>query len=170
MIGRWLRYLISGVVIVLIVIQFFRGELPERQSRPATDLLATGEVPEPIASMLMTSCYDCHSVESKYPWYSQVAPTSWLVARDVREAREEMNLSEWTSLPKRKKIKNLENIKEEVGEGHMPLPIYLTIHWDAKLSAEQRKQIVEWASAYQDKILSQPEPEEEEEDEENGGM
>lgn len=164
----------SGVVIVLIVIQFFRGELPEPQSRPATDLLATGEVPEPIASMLMTSCYDCHSVESKYPWYSQVAPTSWLVARDVREAREEMNLSEWTGLPKRKKIKTLENIKEEVGEGEMPLPIYLTIHWDAKLSAEQRKQIVDWASAYQDKILSQPEPdqdnEEEDEDEENGGV
>lgn len=168
MIGRWLRYLVSGLVILLIIMQFFRGELPESQARPATDLLTTGEVPEQIASMLTTSCYDCHSVETKYPWYSQVAPTSWLVTRDVREAREEMNLSEWSSLPKRKKIKNLENIKDEVGEGHMPLPIYLAIHWDAKLTDEQRKQIVDWASSYQDKILSQPEPEEvEEDDEEN---
>lgn len=146
--------------------QFIPVELPAVEPRPATDLLAAGEVPESIGSLLKTSCYDCHSMESTYPWYSRVAPTSWLVAKDVREAREELNFSKWTELPKRKKIKNLENIKDEVGEGHMPMPIYLVIHWDAKLSDEQRKQIVDWANTYQDKIMSEPEPEEEEDEEE----
>lgn len=142
-------------------------ELPAVEPRPATDLLAAGDVPESIASLLKTSCYDCHSVETTFPWYSRVAPSAWLVAKDVREAREELNFSTWTELPKRKKIKNLENIKDEVGEGHMPMPIYLVIHWDAKLSDEQRKQIVDWANTYQDKIMAEPEPEEEEEEEED---
>lgn len=155
-----------GIGLLLVAMQLVPVELPAVEPRPETDLLTAGDVPESISSLLKTSCYDCHSVESTYPWYSRVAPTSWLVAKDVREAREELNFSEWTGLPKRKKVKNLENIKDEVGEGHMPMPIYLVIHWDAKLSDEQRKQIVDWANTYQDKIMSEPEPEEEEEEEE----
>lgn len=162
--SKILRFGSIGLGIVLVIIQLVPNELPPVEPRPATDLLASGDVPEAVASMLKTSCYDCHSVESTYPWYSRVAPSSWLVASDVREAREELNLSEWKNLPKRKKIKNLENIKDEVGEGHMPMPIYLVLHWDAKLTDEQRKQIVDWANAYQDQILSEPEPEEEEDE------
>lgn len=164
--AKILRYGLIGIGLLLVAMQFIPVELPAVEPRPATDLLASGEVPESIASLLKTSCYDCHSVETTYPWYSRVAPSAWLVAKDIREAREELNFSKWTELPKRKKIKNLENIKDEVGEGHMPMPIYLVIHWDARLSDEQRKQIVDWANTYQDKIMSEPEPEEEEDEEE----
>ncbi|MBL7851116.1 MAG: heme-binding domain-containing protein, partial [Cyclobacteriaceae bacterium] len=161
----YLRYALFALVAGLVVVQFFPADLPPQEPRPTTDLLGTQEVPEPIVSILKTSCYDCHSVETRYPWYSKVAPVSWLVAKDVREGREEMNLSEWTDLAKRKKIKNLENIKDEVTEGHMPMPIYLVIHWDARLTDEQRKQIADWADSYQDQILNTPDPEEEEEEE-----
>ncbi len=165
--AKILRYVLIGIGLLLVAMQLVPVELPAVEPRPATDLLAAGDVPESIASLLKTSCYDCHSVETTFPWYSRVAPSAWLVAKDVREAREELNFSTWTELPKRKKIKNLENIKDEVGEGHMPMPIYLVIHWDAKLSDEQRKQIVDWANTYQDKIMAEPEPEEEEEEEED---
>ena len=163
----YLRYALFALVAGLVVLQFFSADLPAQGPRPATDLIGSSEVPDAIASILQTSCYDCHSVETRYPWYSRVAPVSWLVAKDVREGREEMNLSNWTDLAKRKKIKNLENIKDEVLEGHMPLPIYLVIHWDAKLSDDQRKQIADWADSYQDQILSAPDAEEEDEEDED---
>lgn len=167
MIRTYLRYALFAFVAGLVVLQFFAADLPPAEPPPSTDLIASQEVPEAIASILKTSCYDCHSVETRYPWYSHVAPVSWLVAKDVREGRDEMNLSEWTDLAKRKKIKNLENIKDEVLEGHMPMPIYVAIHWDAKLTDEQRKQIADWTDRYQDQILNSPDPEEEEDEEED---
>lgn len=167
MIRTYLRYALFAVVAGLVVLQFFGANLPPQEPRPSTDLIGSNEVPDAIASILQTSCYDCHSVETRYPWYSRVAPVSWLVAKDVREGRDEMNLSEWTDLAKRKKIKNLENIKDEVLEGHMPMPIYLVVHWDAKLTDEQRKQIADWADLYQDQILNSPDPEEEEDEEDS---
>jgi hypothetical protein len=168
-VGKILRYGAAVIAGIVIIIQFVPFDLPPASARPDNDLLGSGEVPEAIASVLKVSCYDCHSVETRYPWYSHVAPMSWLVAKDVREGREEMNLSEWKSIAARKKVKSLENIKEEVLEGHMPLPVYLTIHWDARLTGEQRKQIADWANSYQDKIINEPDPEEDEEedDEEN---
>jgi mono/diheme cytochrome c family protein len=166
MVRKYLRYALFALVAGLIVLQFFSADLPPKEPRPSTDLIATGEVPVPIESILQTSCYDCHSVETNYPWYSGVAPVSWLVAKDVREGRDELNFSDWTTLARRKKVLRLEDIKEVVMDGHMPLPIYVVIHWDAKLSDEQRKQIADWADSYQDQVLSGPDPEEEEQDEE----
>lgn len=160
-----------GGAAILAALQLIPAELPPQSRAPATDLLAAAEVPEAVASLLKTSCYDCHSVETRYPWYSHIAPVSWLVARDVRDGREELNLSGWSDLAKRKKVKNLENIKEEVLEEHMPMPIYLVIHWDARLTDAQRQQIADWANAYQDRIMQEPDPEEEDEeveDEEEG--
>lgn len=165
MIRTYLRYALFALVAGLVVLQFFAADLPRQEPRPSTDLIATNEVPEAIASILQTSCYDCHSVETRYPWYSHVAPVSWLVAKDVREGREELNFSDWTTLARRKKVSRLEDIKEMVREGDMPLPIYVVIHWDAKLSDEQRKQIANWADSYQDQVLSAPDPEEEDEEE-----
>jgi hypothetical protein len=163
---RVVRYTLLALGAVLIAIQFVPNDLPLQEDRPPTDLVGTGEVPAAISSILTTSCYDCHSVETKYPWYSHVAPSSWLVAKDITEGRDEMNLSEWGDLTQRKKIKVLENIKDEVLEGHMPLPMYTLIHWDARLSDEQRKQIADWCVQYQDVVLSQPDLEEDEEEEE----
>ena len=164
-----MRYGLIGGVVILAALQLVPAELPLQSPTPATDLLASGEVPEAIASLLKTSCYDCHSVETHYPWYSHVAPVSWLVAKDVREGREELNFSDWGTLPRRRKVSRLEDISEVVAEGHMPLPVYLVIHWDAKLTDAQREEIVGWANGYQDKVINEPEPEEEEEEEDDTG-
>lgn len=166
MVRTYLRYALFALVAGIVVLQFFSADLPLQEPRPSTDLIATNEVPEAVASILKTSCYDCHSVETNYPWYSHVAPVSWLVAKDVREGREELSFSDWTNLARRKKVSRLEDIKEVVVEEHMPLPVYLVIHWDAKLSEEQRKEIADWADNYQDQVLNAPDPEEEEEEEE----
>lgn len=162
-----LRYGFAGSAIILAGLQFVPSELPPSSSRPASDLLGSGVIPDDVASMLKTSCYDCHSVETRYPWYSHVAPVSWLVAKDVREGREELNFSDWSTLSRRKKVSRLEDIKEMVAEGDMPMPIYLALHWDARLTDAQRQRLADWSNALQDQVISEPEPEEEEEEEED---
>ena len=109
----------------------------------------TGEIkvsPE-VNAVLRRSCYDCHSNETVWPWYSQIAPVSWLVARDVNDGRKHLNFSVWESYDEKRKAKKLTEIGEEVGEGEMPMAIYLPAHPDAKLSEAEKTLLVEWAKA-----------------------
>ena len=94
--------------------------------------------------MLKTSCYDCHSSESKYPWYSNVAPVSWWVKDHINEGREELNFSEWGTFSDKRKAKKIHEVLEEVEEGEMPMTPYLIIHTDAKLSPEQTENFMSW--------------------------
>ena len=165
--GRVLRFGLYFLGAVFLLIQFVSADRPPSSPRPNTDLLGSGQVPGVIASMLKTSCYDCHSVETIYPWYSYVAPVSWLVAEDVRHGRDELNLSNWQELTTRRKVRYLDDIKEVIQEGDMPLPKYLRMHADAKLTDEQRRQIVQWAAAFQQQIMNEPEPDDEDDDEED---
>jgi hypothetical protein len=90
-------------------------------------------------------CYDCHSNEPVWPWYSHVAPFSWLLARDVREGRAELNFSTWNRIATQQRVKKLKESWEEVAEGEMPPWFYLGVHRDAVLSAEDRSVLRDWA-------------------------
>ncbi len=94
------------------------------------------ELPAPpeLRALLRRACYDCHSNETRWPWYSQLAPVSWLVAHDVKDAREHMNFSTWNAYDEEERLEKLEEAVEEVEEGNMPLPPYLLLHRDAALS------------------------------------
>lgn len=160
---RW-RYILGGLVVVLIVIQLIPTELPATSSDNAGDIIKSGLVSQNVATLLKTSCYNCHSHETEYPWYSHVAPTSWLIAHDVREAREELNFSTWSDYDLRKMLSKLEDIATEVGEGHMPMPIYTVMHPSARLSDEQRELIIAWTETAMDMVAEGEEEEEEEEE------
>jgi hypothetical protein len=146
---------ILGLVLLIGLsgIQFIPNNLPEIKSDNPNDLLLTGVVNNEVTVILKTACYDCHSNQTRLPWYSYVAPVSWLIAKDVTTGRKELNFSEWTSYPKRKLIKKLEEIGEEVNEEKMPLPIYTIMHSDAKLTADQRKMLMAWAQQESNRIL-----------------
>jgi len=90
---------------------------------------------------------DCHSNHTVWPWYSSVAPMSWLVAKDVRNGRGKMNFSEWGRIPESKQEARLEAICEEIKEGEMPLKEYLLIHSDAKLSEQDKDALCNWVNA-----------------------
>ncbi len=114
----------------------------DRSNPPVTaELNASPEVME----VLRRSCYDCHSNESVWPWYSYVAPVSWLVEHDVEEAREHMNFSEWESWDKEKQDHKREECWEEVEEGEMPLWFYVPLHSEAELSDDDLKVLKNWA-------------------------
>jgi len=127
-----------GVVIILIGIQFFSVN---KTNPPVTAAL---DAPPEVMSVLKRSCYDCHSNETSWPWYSSVAPVSWLVADDVSEGRRHLNFSEWGDLTRQKVARKKEHIWEEVKEGGMPLSKYLWMHSDAKLSQKDKDIIRDW--------------------------
>lgn len=100
-----------------------------------------------VRSLLRKACYDCHSNETIWPWYSGIAPFSWLVTNDVREARRHLNFSEWGGYDSDTRLYKLKGIAEEVREGEMPLWYYSIVHKGARLDAAERDRILSWAEA-----------------------
>ncbi|MCB0473322.1 MAG: heme-binding domain-containing protein [Flavobacteriaceae bacterium] len=136
------------ILLILIGLQFIPVDKPQVTGNNPNDLLSVVSVPDTVADILKNSCYDCHSNQTIYPWYSHVAPVSWLVAKDVREGREHVNFSNWQVLELTKKAERLENMIDEIKDGEMPMSIYTAIHQDARLSEEQQKLIIDWINDY----------------------
>lgn len=101
----------------------------------------------PLMSILKRACYDCHSNDTVWPWYSRVAPVSWLVAWDVNEGREELNFSTWNRYDAKQREKRLRESWEEVEEGEMPPWFYVALHPEARLSDRDRQILRAWAGA-----------------------
>jgi hypothetical protein len=113
---------------------------------PATTGVRMADVINPqVGAILDRSCQDCHSSRTTWPWYSRVAPVSWIVSRHVNEGREMLNFSEWTSQPHSADERML--ICDAVSDGRMPLPEYTVMHRNAKLSKRDVELICGWAAA-----------------------
>ena len=149
--------ILKGIVIVMAVL-FVAAQLvrPPRINPPFDEsetIYATGNVPSDVRAILERSCADCHSHMTRWPWYSNLAPVSWLVAQDVKEAREELNFSKWADYPPERAEHKLEEICEMVGDGEMPLRTYVFTHEEAALSGTDRSRLCEWSSAWRAEIL-----------------
>ena len=136
-------WILFFVIDLFVVIQF----IPVNRDNPEV----TGEidVPEDVMVILQKSCYDCHSNETIWPWYSYIAPASWLIARDVHEGREELNFSEWTSYSEKQKRHKRKECGEEVEEGEMPLWFYIPLHKEAEMLPKDIETIVSWSKENQ---------------------
>ncbi len=132
------RILVIAVV-VIIAIQFW----PVDRSNPL--VVSDIHAPDPVKQILRAACYDCHSNESRWPWYGYVAPVSWLVADDVHHGRTHVNFSEWESMPSGDRIATMEEIWKEVENNEMPLWMYKLMHSEARLSEEQKILLRDWA-------------------------
>jgi hypothetical protein len=136
----------AGITALILVAVFLllQAKRPERSNPPVqSDLTADPEV----KSLLRRSCYNCHSNETVWPWYSRVAPASWLIASDVNEGRRNLNFSEWASYSDPIQSRKLADIAEETREGEMPPWYYTLAHSDAKLSPSERDRIQAWAGS-----------------------
>ena len=137
---------------VFIIIQFF----PINKSNPITnegmDFLKIKNTPEPIAKLIRNSCYDCHSNETKYPLYSNIQPVAWLLKNHIDEGRKELNFSTFATYEPKRQAQKLEEAAEYVEQKKMPLESYTLGHSDAKLSDEQRKQLVNYFRMVQKQI------------------
>jgi len=132
----WLAGL--GILVLLAAMQL----VPIDRSNPP--VTAEIQTPPAVNSILRRACYDCHSNETVWPWYSKIAPISWLVAFDTWEGRDHLNFSTWEAYPAKRKAKLLKEARETVEEGEMPPWIYLLNHGDAKLSGADLEKLRNW--------------------------
>ncbi|SDX83140.1 Haem-binding domain-containing protein [Lutibacter oricola] len=138
-----MKKIVLGVLVVLLLIQFVRPTKNESKNYE-NDISTVVETPKNVKQILKTSCNDCHSNLTVYPWYSEIAPVSWYLASHVNEGKEYLNFSEWTSYNKFQKEHILSNFDEVLDKHQMPLKSYLIMHKEATLTKEQIEVLKNW--------------------------
>jgi hypothetical protein len=136
---KWIKKIVMFLVIALVAMQF----IPVERSNPSDRNQIT--TPPEVKTILRRACYDCHSNETRWPWYARVAPISFWLSHDVKEGRKEVNFSIWDRYDERRKNRKLKEIVKEVKDGDMPPWYYVPVHADAKLSQGDGEAIVKWA-------------------------
>lgn len=138
------RKILLALLLVFIAIQFIPVGLNKSETISKNDFISVLNPPKNIATMLQTSCYDCHSNNTNYPWYDKIAPVSFMVKHHIDEAKEELNFSEWNTYSDKKKKHKLDEIVEETEEGEMPIKAYTIMHGEAKLTKKQQEELKNW--------------------------
>ena len=140
MIG-WLAVLVVAIVLVIQVIPMERNvsTVPPGQSFEKTE-----KVPANVAAILKVSCYDCHSNNTRYPWYSELQPGAWFMARHIKKGKEELNLDEFNDYSKRRKKAKIKSIISQIEKEEMPLKSYLLLHPDAGLTPNKKKVLLQF--------------------------
>lgn len=115
--------------------------------------LAGAQISPQTLGIITRSCRDCHSEQTRYPWYSYVAPISWLVQRDVKSGREHLNFSKWSEYSVLRRERCLSEIANQTEDGDMPLPLYTLMHRSAKLSPQEAKALFEWTQAERSRLI-----------------
>lgn len=126
------RWLLAAVVVVAAI-----QIVPVEQTNPPVGEIISA--PPAVEAILRESCFNCHSNETRWPWYAWVAPVSWLVAHDVNDAREELNFTRWNDYDEDERAEKIEEAWEMVEDGEMPPWFYLPLHPGAELDASERE-------------------------------
>src|SRR5438445_9124859 len=128
---------------------------PASSVNPGGPLLFGAKIDPQVPSILERSCIDCHSERTQYPWYSYVAPVSWLIQSDVAGGRERLNLSRWSEYSQQRRERSLSEIANQVRDGDMPLPQYTLIHRDARLSESDVNAIFQWTQTERARLIAE---------------
>jgi Haem-binding domain len=139
--GRVMKWAALAFCVAFIAIQF----VPVSRTNPPVqgDFRSSAEV----VSVLRRACYDCHSNETMWPWYSRIAPVSWVIAHDVNEGRRALNFSTWNQLSAEKQAEAMQESWEDVAEGKMPTWYYVILHPEARLSANDQSVLRAWSGS-----------------------
>jgi hypothetical protein len=147
---------VKKIALVLLVafvgIQFIPTEHNQSDSVPSTDFMLVNNVPENIQKKLQVSCYDCHSNNTRYPWYNKIQPVAWFLEDHIKEGKAELNFNEWDSLSNRRKVSKLKSIISQIEDDKMPLSSYTLIHRDATFSDTEKQELIQWMAQLKDSI------------------
>lgn len=155
MLIQLLKVSLAALTVLFIALQFSQPAKTNPASDPALALQARAQVPIEVTKIFDRACRDCHSNETAWPWYSRIAPVSWLVADDVRIGRQQLNFSEWARYSARQAENKLEEICAAVQTEAMPPKKYTLAHPEAKLTASDVKTICAWTVAEQQRLAAQ---------------
>jgi hypothetical protein len=139
-----LKIILLVVLLAFVGIQFIPTTRNQSDIVPSTDLMETYNVPEQVELIFKTSCYDCHSNNTVYPWYNKIQPVSWIMEGHIKEAKAELNFNEFGSYSERRQKSKFKSILSQVKDGEMPLASYTWMHREAKLSDNEKKDLEDW--------------------------
>ena len=149
-----LRKILLGLLVILVVIQFFR---PKRNKSQAPQPYAIGNaytIPADVKTILAKACNDCHTNNTRYPWYANVQPVLWWLSKHITDGKKHVNYDEYTNKSLRYQYHKLEETIEMVKEGEMPLNSYTRVHKESRLTEAEKNKIIGWAAAVMDTMKS----------------
>jgi hypothetical protein len=146
------KRILIALLIIFIAIQFIRPAKNRSEGISANDISTKYPVPDSVQAILKVACYDCHSNNTRYPWYSEIQPVAWWLNNHIKDGKRGLNFSEFTSYRIKKQFHRLDDINKQVKKNEMPLSSYTLIHTDAKLTEGQKLAIAAWATSIRDSI------------------
>lgn len=147
-----IKKVLLSIAILMLIIQFFRPEKNISTSASPNSIEAHYTISKEIGGLLQKSCYDCHSNNTVYPWYSNIQPFSWWQQNHVNEGKKELNFDEFNSYDVKKKKHKLDEIAEMIEKDEMPLNSYTLMHRGAILSPQDKDKLITWAKEFQKTI------------------
>lgn len=139
-----MKKILVVLLVAFIILQFFRIDKTNPAPTPGMDFLNIKKTPETTAKLIRNGCYDCHSNETKYPWYSNVQPVAWFLKDHIEEGRKELNFSNFATYEPKRQAKKLEEAAELIEKGEMPLESYVLMHPEAKFTDAEKKQLIDY--------------------------
>jgi hypothetical protein len=132
------------ILVAFVIIQFFPIDKTNVPVNPGMDFLKIKNTKPEVAKLITSSCYDCHSDKTKYPWYSNIAPASWWLKNHINEGRKHLNFSIFATYEPQRQIHKMEECVEMLEKHEMPLESYYLGHQDAKLTDAQRQEMINY--------------------------
>ena len=141
-----------GLVVLFVAAQFVRPPKNLAAGPGPNDIGLKHPVPAETQTLLRRACYDCHSNNTRYPWYAEVQPVRWWLDSHIDDGKRHLNFSEFGAYPAKRAAKKLEEISDEVTDHRMPLKSYTWVHAEARLTPAEVKQLTDWADAVREGI------------------
>ena len=148
------KKILLGILAMAIVIQFIQPARNNNGQVLPTDISITHILTDSVQAVLKIACYDCHSNNTEYPWYSYIQPVEWMLDRHIKQGKEELNFSEFGSYSERRQLSKLKAIENSIHDETMPLSSYTMIHKNARLSQPDKILIMDWARTTRDSLMS----------------
>ena len=149
---KYIWLILVFLLIVFVGIQFIPTKLNQSNERSTDELTTVYHVPDTIQHILRTSCYDCHSNNTEYPWYNKVQPVRWLLQRHVEGGKAELNFSEFGAYSKRRQKSKLKSMLSQIKDDEMPLWSYTIIHRNAKITKKEKLRLIKWINKLRDSL------------------
>jgi len=146
------KKILLAIGIVFIAIQFFRPAHNKSSQVFATDISKIVSTSDSVQDALINGCYDCHSNNTNYPWYSNIQPMGWLMAKHIKKGKEALNFSEFGSYSPRRQLSKLNGIANSIRDNIMPLSSYKMMHKNAQLSTNEKTLLFNWVQQSKDSL------------------
>ena len=151
---KLVKKILLVTAVVFIVIQFIQPARNKSGQVLPTDITKIYHIPDSVQAVFKTACYDCHSNNTSYPWYSNIQPMAWFMAHHIKNGKADLNFNEFGSYPPRKQKSKLKEIEHSLKDGTMPLFSYTLMHKNANLSKGEKALLIGWTTKAKDSLTS----------------